>query len=295
MKTWRSYRNQRRIEKNLNKLNCKVNQIYELLIKIGSFVVDIASNSFEDLDYLNESRFVETVESTQNELNHENCSIDESFLDPLERNVEFTNTNITKNSESVLSSNQSPDLEAYILKIGRPFNSNENPDVSSSNNNENVSSNQSPDSELELDKLFCFNENTYVSLNSENLFSSNQSIDLDDYFLKIGRPFDSNENPDSILRQLNINKVVSSHHKLALDAKEKQTWQLSIANDQTWEIWSDNIQLLKICKNPTDCDSKSCNLKCTRCNICLHSYMCSCFTSRKKNTICEHIHFSELR
>ncbi|KAI2801171.1 hypothetical protein BLOT_011747 [Blomia tropicalis] len=46
----------------------------------------------------------------------------------------ITNTNITKNSESVLSSNQSPDLDAYILKIGRPFNSNENPDVSSSNN-----------------------------------------------------------------------------------------------------------------------------------------------------------------
>ncbi|KAI2802415.1 hypothetical protein BLOT_009864 [Blomia tropicalis] len=74
----------------------------------------------------------------------------------------------------------------------------------------------------------------------------------------------SSENINNCRRQLNINKVVSSHHKSALDAKEKQTWQLSIANDQTWEIWSENNQLVKICKNPTDCDSKSCNPKCTR-------------------------------
>ncbi|KAI2796686.1 hypothetical protein BLOT_015700 [Blomia tropicalis] len=62
----------------------------------------------------------------------------------------------------------------------------------------------------------------------------------------------SSENINNCRRQLNINKVVSSHHKLAFDAKEKQTWQLSIANDQTWEIWSENNQLFKICKNPTD-------------------------------------------
>ena len=83
MNTLRLYKNQKRIkriEKNVTKLNCKVNQIYELLVKIGSFVVDNVSNSFEDIDYLNESHFVETVSSTQDESNHENCSIDESFL-----------------------------------------------------------------------------------------------------------------------------------------------------------------------------------------------------------------------
>ncbi|KAI2795535.1 hypothetical protein BLOT_016504, partial [Blomia tropicalis] len=50
----------------------------------------------------------------------------------------------------------------------------------------------------------------------------------------------------------NLMKTISHyiiHHKSALDAKEKQTWQLSIANDQTWEIWSENNQLVKICKN----------------------------------------------
>ena len=56
----------------------------------------------------------------------------------------------------------------------------------------------------------------------------------------------SSANINNCRRQLNINKVVSSYHKLALDAKEKQIWQFSIAKDHIWEIWLENSQLAKI-------------------------------------------------
>ena len=42
--------------------------------------------------------------------------------------------------------------------------------------------------------------------------------------------------------------------------------------------------------NSQRCDDSQCSLKCSNCNICVHTYTCSCVDFLLYSTICKHIH-----
>ena len=42
--------------------------------------------------------------------------------------------------------------------------------------------------------------------------------------------------------------------------------------------------------NSERCDDRHCSLKCSSCNICVHTYTCSCLDFLLYSTICKHVH-----
>ncbi|GFY13784.1 uncharacterized protein TNCV_4961531 [Trichonephila clavipes] len=81
-----------------------------------------------------------------------------------------------------------------------------------------------------------------------------------------------------------LSKIVNSH-RLSLEIQSNRIEKLS---DIKWKIESNHSNYL-ICKKEEECH-RLCNIKCTTCKICIHSYTCTCVDSLIRGNICKHIH-----
>ncbi|XP_035220177.1 uncharacterized protein LOC118193230 [Stegodyphus dumicola] len=62
-----------------------------------------------------------------------------------------------------------------------------------------------------------------------------------------------------------------------------------IQNESGWIISSENnLDLYTIQKVISE---GNCELKCTECNVCIHTYMCTCIDTSIKWNMCKHIHY----
>lgn len=98
------------------------------------------------------------------------------------------------------------------------------------------------------------------------------------------------ENKHSNKLELNKNQlfkkevIIKKTHKLSKDEEyqfeeKSDCWLLEC--DKTQKIYE--IRMLQ----PSAC----CELKCLECEICYHTYTCTCFDYLVKNSICKHIHY----
>ena len=62
-------------------------------------------------------------------------------------------------------------------------------------------------------------------------------------------------------------------------------------DDNSWSCTSeDGKNSYKLSLNKEICDEKRCNMKCVACNICVHTYNCTCTDYLLYTTICKHTH-----
>ena len=60
---------------------------------------------------------------------------------------------------------------------------------------------------------------------------------------------------------------------------------------QKWKVKSqDGKRCYNIIKQRESCTDASCSLRCQRCNICVHIFLCNCPDSLIRSTICKHVH-----
>ncbi|GFR32476.1 MULE domain-containing protein [Trichonephila clavata] len=81
-----------------------------------------------------------------------------------------------------------------------------------------------------------------------------------------------------------LSKIVNSH-RLGLEIQRNKIEKLA---DNEWKIESNHSNYI-ICKKEEKCH-RLCNIKCTACKICIHSYTCSCVDNLIRGNICKHIH-----
>ncbi|GFT74293.1 MULE domain-containing protein [Trichonephila clavipes] len=81
-----------------------------------------------------------------------------------------------------------------------------------------------------------------------------------------------------------LSKIVNSH-RLSLEIQSNRIEKLA---DNKWKIESNHSNYLT-CKKEEECH-RLCNIKCTACKICIHSYTCTCVDSLIRGNICKHIH-----
>ncbi|GFR04196.1 uncharacterized protein TNCT_193341 [Trichonephila clavata] len=81
-----------------------------------------------------------------------------------------------------------------------------------------------------------------------------------------------------------LSKIVNSH-RLGLEIQSNKIEKLA---DNEWKIESNHSNYI-ICKKEEECH-RLCNIKCTACKICIHSYTCSCVDNLIRGNICKHIH-----
>ncbi|GFQ72156.1 uncharacterized protein TNCT_466501 [Trichonephila clavata] len=81
-----------------------------------------------------------------------------------------------------------------------------------------------------------------------------------------------------------LSKIVNSH-RLGLEIQSNRIEKLA---DNEWKIESNHSNYI-ICKKEEECH-RLCNIKCTACKICIHSYTCSCVDNLIRGNICKHIH-----
>ena len=80
-----------------------------------------------------------------------------------------------------------------------------------------------------------------------------------------------------------IQKRHSSSKCLSLDS-------ISVVNTISWEVQSENGCKKYIVEKISDDCSDHCALNCKECNICVHTYNCTCPDSQIYHTICKHVH-----
>lgn len=89
-------------------------------------------------------------------------------------------------------------------------------------------------------------------------------------------------------RSCNKLKIINDRHskstKLSTDSVvgvEKGKWQVKSEDGKR------SYNIMKQCESCTDA---SCILRCQRCNICVHMFLCNCPDSLIQGTICKHVH-----
>ena len=62
--------------------------------------------------------------------------------------------------------------------------------------------------------------------------------------------------------------------------------------DGKWKVLSENGKTFyEVMQNPQPCPEKGfCKMECSKCELCIHSFLCTCPDSLIMNTICKHIH-----
>ena len=86
---------------------------------------------------------------------------------------------------------------------------------------------------------------------------------------------------------------IMMHHRAALKTCEKGNADIVAIDDYTWRLQSESEPgkwyTVEKSNNDTSC---GCHLKCDECNICVHTYSCTCLNAILHNTICKHVHLS---
>ncbi|XP_069676181.1 uncharacterized protein [Periplaneta americana] len=85
-------------------------------------------------------------------------------------------------------------------------------------------------------------------------------------------------------------KIRESHKK----SQEIKEAMISELKEGKWLVSSSSTRnlsyLVEKFPQETNCSPESCHLKCEPCNICIHSYRCSCLNNIIQYNICKHIH-----
>lgn len=83
---------------------------------------------------------------------------------------------------------------------------------------------------------------------------------------------------------------ISLIQKRHTSSKSLSPDSVSVINTTTWEIQSENgSNIYVVEKTSNDC-SDHCALHCKECNICVHTFNCTCPDSQIYHTICKHVH-----
>uniref|UniRef100_A0A1B6LVA4 SWIM-type domain-containing protein n=1 Tax=Graphocephala atropunctata TaxID=36148 RepID=A0A1B6LVA4_9HEMI len=88
---------------------------------------------------------------------------------------------------------------------------------------------------------------------------------------------------------------ITTHHDLALNIKPET---ILAESDSCWRIDSvkDPVNIYsKVAKVKESCDPNSCMLYCSKCNVCVHQFNCTCRVHAYDRTMCKHIHAVALR
>lgn len=98
-------------------------------------------------------------------------------------------------------------------------------------------------------------------------------------------------------RIIKLSKNTSSlrikHIQLAHNnSKTVTSAMITVLESNEWLVQSCSIsgQEYIVQKNKSSCNISNCELKCSRCEICVHIYKCSCMDNVIKFNICKHIH-----
>ena len=68
-------------------------------------------------------------------------------------------------------------------------------------------------------------------------------------------------------------------------------WSITQSEENSWICKSeDGKRKYAVILNSQRCDDPQCSSKCSNCNICVHTYTCSCVDFLLYSTICKHIH-----
>ena len=87
-----------------------------------------------------------------------------------------------------------------------------------------------------------------------------------------------------------ITGLLSIIRKRHVESTKMQTEIVTQHSATEWGVESsDKTQVYTVCLEVMTCPFK-CELKCNQCNICVHTYTCSCNDSLHNHTICKHIH-----
>jgi hypothetical protein len=81
--------------------------------------------------------------------------------------------------------------------------------------------------------------------------------------------------------------MITKRHKSSLDMSENI---ISSIGDDKWSILSSIDGHTYEVTREDECSRISCNLRCHKCQICIHNFICSCPDSLIRATICKHIH-----
>ena len=74
------------------------------------------------------------------------------------------------------------------------------------------------------------------------------------------------------------------------ESTKLQTEAMTVHSTTEWGVKSsDGTQIYTVCLEMMTCPF-NCKLKCEQCNICVHTYTCSCNDALINHTICKHIH-----
>uniref|UniRef100_A0A6P7FSL1 Uncharacterized protein LOC114332217 n=1 Tax=Diabrotica virgifera virgifera TaxID=50390 RepID=A0A6P7FSL1_DIAVI len=83
-----------------------------------------------------------------------------------------------------------------------------------------------------------------------------------------------------------VSRIQESHMKLKTITSVK-----FMSDENGWQVLSSNFEHTYFVENQSNtCPQDSCALRCTDCNICIHSYKCSCIDNVIYFNICKHIH-----
>ena len=82
--------------------------------------------------------------------------------------------------------------------------------------------------------------------------------------------------------------MIQARHRNSLNLDFGSVTQ---SEDNSWICKSeDGNRNYTVILNSQRCDDRQCSLKCSSCNICVHTYTCSCVDFLLYSTICKHIH-----
>ena len=83
---------------------------------------------------------------------------------------------------------------------------------------------------------------------------------------------------------------IQKRHKASLNNYGYQN--ISDIEDRTWNVTSEDGQrLYTVTEVNSECE-EDCLLRCTDCEICVHSYECTCHDYLVLANICKHIHLT---
>lgn len=88
--------------------------------------------------------------------------------------------------------------------------------------------------------------------------------------------------------------IIASQQSLSLvNPINENIWKISTGNTLLSTFPTNNqkdIYYMHVTKNDVECCNYNCKVLCHYCNICYHSYSCTCSDFSSKGIICEHIH-----
>lgn len=103
------------------------------------------------------------------------------------------------------------------------------------------------------------------------------------------------DNNDTSLNTIETKKrhIIASQLSLSfVNPAHENLWMISTGNNTVSSFTSshNNEDVYHVSKNDGTCCSNDCKTYCSCCNICYHSYSCTCTDFMSKQIICEHIH-----